>query len=110
MQVIVITGIYDITYSIDLFYNTMYIQCIYINIMVTKIKKWGNSLAIRVPKTYAKERNIREGTPVNFSIEPIISTKKKTRKYNLDDLLDKISDENLHGEISVGPRVGNELL
>ncbi|RPI18271.1 MAG: AbrB/MazE/SpoVT family DNA-binding domain-containing protein [Ignavibacteriae bacterium] len=76
------------------------------------IRKWGNSLAIRIPKSIAEEIQIDEGSEVNLKLienKLVISSKKK-KKYNLKDLVSKITKENRHGEISVGPRVGRELL
>lgn len=85
--------------------------------MTTKIKKWGNSLALRIPKLYVKEINLKEGTDVELKVEEnkiIISSRKKKRKtrkkYTLEELVSRITPENRHGEISVGSRVGKELI
>ena len=84
--------------------------------MTTKIQKWGNSLALRIPKSYAEEANIQEGVPVDIKIEEhkiIISAKKKSKKknkYSLEELLSDIKPENLHGEIDFGPPVGKEII
>jgi len=84
--------------------------------MVIKAKKWGNSLAIRIPNSYAKEVNIKEDIPLDLTIENdrlIIvpqKNKKKKKKYSLEELLAKVTPENLHGEIDFGPPVGKEII
>ena len=76
-----------------------------------KIQKWGNSLAVRIPKSYAKDINIEQGSIIDIIREKdniIISPKHK--KKNLKELLDKISKENIHQEIDSGEPSGNEIL
>jgi len=36
--------------------------------MHTQVQKWGNSLAIRIPKSFAKETNIDKGSFVDLSL------------------------------------------
>jgi antitoxin MazE len=81
--------------------------------MNTTIKKWGNSLALRIPKSYAKEIELEEGAGVNMKIEEnkiIISAKRKRKKpYSLAKLLSKVTPENLHEKIDFGSPVGKEV-
>jgi antitoxin MazE len=80
--------------------------------MNTTIKKWGNSLALRIPKSYAKEIKLKEGAPVNLKLEEnrlIISPKKKKNKYSLAELVSKITEENRYDEIDFGSPVGKEV-
>lgn len=77
--------------------------------MKTKIKKWGNSLALRIPKPYAEEMALREDDEINIEvrdgrlvIEPVAS------KYSLKDLLARVNETNLHGEYESGPPRGRE--
>jgi antitoxin MazE len=69
--------------------------------MSTKIQKWGNSLAIRIPKSYAEALKFDEGSEVKFKIikDKLVISKKKKLEFKLSDLLAKISDKNLHKEI-----------
>ena len=79
--------------------------------MQANIVKWGNSLALRVPASMAKELDVDAGTQVEMIIENgklVVSPPKPKLVFKLDDLLDGINEENLHGEISFGPPVGNE--
>ena len=78
--------------------------------MQTKIQKWGNSLAVRIPKPFVKEASIAYGTSIDLSvtdgkivISPIIN-----QKYELDNLLKGINKKNIHAEIITGDAVGQE--
>jgi len=79
--------------------------------MKARIQKWGNSLALRIPKALAEEVHVRQNTQVEISlvdgkivVEPI-----KTPEWTLEDLLEGITEENLHLEVESGPSVGNEI-
>ncbi|MBM4030234.1 MAG: AbrB/MazE/SpoVT family DNA-binding domain-containing protein [Planctomycetes bacterium] len=78
--------------------------------MVTTIRKWGNSLALRIPNAFAREVGLEQGAPVEVSlrrgkvvIEPI-----QEPPLTLAQLLEGITDGNLHGEVHTGPPVGKE--
>jgi antitoxin MazE len=82
--------------------------------MTTRVRKWGNSLAIRIPKALATAIGLSENAEVELSsdrgrlvILPLKRTRK--RKYSLKELLRGITPENLHGEIDFGPPVGKEI-
>ncbi len=78
--------------------------------MLSKVQKWGNSLAIRIPKAYAEEASLKEGSEVNIRVEKgkiIIEPLKD--KYNLDDLLSQVKEENIHKEYNWGKPTGKEL-
>jgi antitoxin MazE len=68
--------------------------------MKTKIQKWGNSLALRIPKSFALKAKLRQDELVDLSIdkEKIIITPIGEKGYSLDELLKSISESNLHGE------------
>jgi antitoxin MazE len=77
--------------------------------MEIKVQKWGNSLAVRIPKIYAKEINIDQGSAITINRKDnklILEPKQKEEK--LKALLSKITDENIHDEIETGEGVGNE--
>lgn len=82
--------------------------------MTSKLQKWGNSLALRIPKSYAKEVKLDEGSKVKIKIEKnsiIISPvmkKKRKKKYNLEEMISQITPENRYNEIDFGPSVGKE--
>ncbi len=78
--------------------------------MKVQIQKWGNSLALRIPKSFAVESNIEQGSTVEVSLESgrIVVFPVAETEFSLDELLDKITPENLHGEIDTGSSVGKE--
>lgn len=78
--------------------------------MEVTIQKWGNSLAIRIPRSYAKDINLKQGTCVDLRKKDnkiVIASKKS--KLNLRQLLSKVTDENIHGEKFAGDGVGKEI-
>ena len=79
--------------------------------MQTKIKKWGNSLALRIPKSFALDAKLRQNELVDISLdkEKIIITPIGEKEYSLDELLEGVSEDNLHGEIDTGIPVGKEI-
>jgi antitoxin MazE len=79
--------------------------------MKIKIQKWGNSLAVRIPKAFARETEIHENEFVNLSIQEnkIVIEPVEQNDYSLDDLVSGINKNNLHGEVNSGKNVGNEV-
>lgn len=79
--------------------------------MKVRIKKWGNSLTLIIPKSFAAGLNITSSTTVEVSVENgnIVVRPVTKPAYTLDDLLEDVTDENLHGEIDWGPSVGSEI-
>ncbi len=78
--------------------------------MKVQIQKWGNSLALRIPKSFAIESNIEQGSTVEISLENgrIIVFPVAEPEFSLDELLSKVTPENLHGEVDTGNSVGLE--
>ena len=73
--------------------------------MKVKIQKWGNSLAVRIPKSFAVQTEIEQDTIVDLSIlegNIIVKPEKRKPKFNLEELLQKVSKDNLHGEVDAG--------
>ena len=79
--------------------------------MQTKIKKWGNSLALRIPKLLALDVNLKQNELVNLSIDKgsIIITPIGEKEYSLEKLLKGVTKNNLHGEFDTGEPVGKEV-
>jgi antitoxin MazE len=67
----------------------------------THIKKWGNSLAIRIPKALAEEAGLESDTSVEITLERgcIVITPKHLKRYTLEELISQITDDNIHGEV-----------
>lgn len=78
--------------------------------MQTTIQKWGNSLGLRIPKSFAAEVRVDEGSTVDLSVEngSLLVRPLRARKYVLSALLKKATPRNLHGEVATGKSVGRE--
>ena len=79
--------------------------------MEGQIGKWGNSLALRIPTSVAREADVLEGKHVSISVEKgriVITPLESAKRYDLDSLVKGITADNLHGETSTGGAVGNE--
>ena len=74
------------------------------------VQKWGNSLALRIPKPFAQDVGVREGTAVQLSVSEgrLVAAPIRARKARLKDLLARVSKTNLHDEVETGRPVGRE--
>jgi antitoxin MazE len=78
-------------------------------VMRTQISKWGNSLAVRIPATYAKDLELEEGMAFDVAlVQGGLLLRPCKKEYTLDELVARITPENLHGETDWGPPVGRE--
>ncbi|MEA2325049.1 MAG: antitoxin MazE [Thermoanaerobaculia bacterium] len=79
--------------------------------MKARIQKWGNSLALRIPKPFAEESNLREDSPVEISVRSgkLVVVAIEEPQLSLEELVAKITPENRHAEINTGTPVGNEV-
>lgn len=80
--------------------------------MQTQLKKWGNSLALRIPSYLAKELKVTDDAVVEINREGnklVIEPLTKDKKYNLEELLAKVTKTNLHKETKIGQAVGDEV-
>ena len=80
--------------------------------MRLQFSMWGNSLAIRIPYTYAREIAAHPGRAAEVTVEQgrlIIEPVDEAPVYTLDELLDGMTEDHLHGEVSTGTAVGNEF-
>lgn len=74
------------------------------------ISKWGNSLAVRIPAAMAKQAGLGEGDSVKLGLnrDRAIVLHPATRKYELSDLVARITHKNRHRETDWGPPQGKE--
>jgi antitoxin MazE len=77
----------------------------------TKIVRWGNSLGLRIPKSFAEEVRIREGSTVDLGLERgrLVVKVIEGEQPTLDELLAEVTEDNLHGEIDPGAPRGREV-
>ena len=74
-----------------------------------RIVKWGNSLAVRIPKPVAEAVGVREGDPIVIEAEEgHIKVRRKQRVPTLKELVAKITPENRYEEIPTGAARGKE--
>lgn len=77
--------------------------------MKSTVQKWGNSLAIRIPLAVAQQCHLKQGVPIDISVEDkkiIIKLVKK--KMNLSKLLADINETNLHAKVDIADFIGKE--
>ncbi len=98
-----------VNYEEEIDKGAMYHQCRYI--MNVTIKKWGNSLALRLPKALASEVHITEGAEVDLirTDEGLLLKPKSQRRYRLSELVRGITSRNVHLETDWGTPVGREI-
>jgi antitoxin MazE len=79
--------------------------------MLTKIQKWGNSLALRIPRAFALDANLENDSTVEISFVDgkIVIKPVSAPQWTLEELLAGISQENIHHEVDSGEPVGNEV-
>lgn len=78
--------------------------------IVSKVQKWGNSLAFRIPQIFSKELQLEANSKVEIRLDKEQLIIKPARKrYTLDNLLENITEENLHKEVLTGEPVGQEV-
>jgi len=78
--------------------------------MEARIQKWGNSLAVRIPKPFAAEVGLEADARVELSLQDgrIVIAPPARPIFALAGLLAGIYKSNLHREVSTGGRQGNE--
>ena len=79
--------------------------------MNAKIQNWGNSLALRIPKAFAKESHLTTGSVVDLTVDngKLVVDLNPEPEYSLKDLLKKVTKTNLHSEADTGKVVGKEV-
>lgn len=79
--------------------------------MRIRIQKWGNSLALRIPKVFAAEARLEQDKFVEVSLVEgkLIIAPAVEPAVTLDQLLAGVTEQNLHREIDFGPAIGNEV-
>ncbi len=78
--------------------------------MRTKIQKWGNSLAIRIPKAFAREIGVDHHSDVDITVAEgqLVVSPLDAPEYSLERLLQGVTEDNLHPEVDTGSVAGRE--
>jgi len=79
--------------------------------MHVRVQKWGNSLAVRIPKPLAEDAEVKEGTVLNLAVSEgkVVATPVEKTKPSVKQLLAKVTRKNLHSEVDFGPAIGREI-
>jgi antitoxin MazE len=77
----------------------------------SSVKKWGNSLAVRIPSSVIQDLGLSENSSVQIVSNGVVATiqPKKRKKISLDELVSAITPDNVHGEVDWGSPVGKEV-
>ena len=77
----------------------------------TQISKWGNNLAVRIPRAVLQKAGLKEGDRVELGTdaEGKIVIRGAVRRYSLDELIEGITPDNVHSEIQWGTPCGREM-
>lgn len=78
--------------------------------MQARIQKWGNSLAVRIPKSFALQSHLDQNSMVEMSLEDgkIILLPVEQPEMTLAQLLAGVTEENRHAEVEMGTSIGQE--
>ena len=78
--------------------------------METRVQRWGNSLAVRIPKPLADEAGLKVNSPVKLSLrdKKLVIAPVVKPALSLEQLLAQVTQDNLHREVDTGPALGGE--
>lgn len=78
--------------------------------MHTQVARWGNSLAVRLPRSLTEAAGLAEGSAVELDVlDRAVRIRPSAPRYRLEELLARITPDNLPDSFDDGP-VGEELL
>ncbi len=78
--------------------------------MKTRVQKWGNSLAVRIPQHVIREAGLAYNAAVEMKVEEgKLVIQRADETLTLEALLAKVTPENIHKEVETGEAAGNEV-
>jgi len=77
--------------------------------MEATVKKWGNSLGVRIPNLIVREFSLKDGSLVDINDRGKEIVIKPVQKNKLSEMLSNINERNIHKEIETGGPVGKEI-
>ena len=80
--------------------------------MQAQVLKWGNSLAVRIPKPVADEAHLQVGDPLEIAIgaDGVVEMHRVDKVPTLAQLVSQITPENRYAEVSPGQEIGREVV
>ena len=78
--------------------------------MKTQVQKWGNSLAVRIPKAFAADLGLIQDSAVELALEDgtLVVRPSPVMQYQLSELLERVTENNLQKEKDFGEAIGSE--
>ena len=78
--------------------------------MQVQVVRWGNSLAVRIPKPIADGAHLQQGDPLEIAVaaDGVVQMHRVGKIPTLAQLVAQITPENRYAEVSVGPEIGRE--
>lgn len=73
-----------------------------------RLSKWGNSVGLRLPKHVVDHLGLEAGGYLDVALEERSIVFRPVRRYDLEELVSGITDDNGHGELSWGEDAGKE--
>jgi antitoxin MazE len=77
--------------------------------MEATVKKWGNSLGVRIPNLIVRELSLKDGSLVDINDRGKEIIIRPIQKNKLSEMLSNINENNIHKEIETGGPVGKEI-
>ena len=78
--------------------------------MKTRVQKWGNSLAVRIPSHLIRETGLEYNTAVEMKVEDgKLVIQRSNETPTLETLMAGVTKDNLHSAVDTGEAVGNEI-
>src|SRR5580704_9246 len=76
-----------------------------------QVVKWGNSLAVRIPKAVAQKARVQEGDSIVIeALDGQIRVRRTERVPTLEELVSRITSENRYEETVWGRERGKEIV
>ncbi len=76
--------------------------------MTIVVKKWGNSLAFRIPKEIANALSVDNNSLLDLELTKDGILLKPKKASRLQELVAQIDETNIHKEVDTGKKVGHE--
>ena len=75
-----------------------------------RVARWGNSLAVRLPRMVAEQAQLQEGAEIDIAVtNGCVTIRRRPRAYSLDELVEKVTPNNRHNETDWGKPQGAEV-
>lgn len=78
--------------------------------MKTRVQKWGNSLAVRIPSHLIRETGLEFNTAIEMKVEDgKLVIQRSDEAPTLELLLAEVTKDNLHTAVDTGEAIGIEV-